>query len=82
MAQDNRARGDGAGRGDQRLREAESMEKIAPHLPGPEELPGRTSLLGQPAPEFRMKDEEGNFVTLRRLVRQRPILLHLYRGAW
>lgn len=58
------------------------MEKIAPHLVGLEELAGREPLLGQPAPEFQMKDEEGNFVTLRRLVRQRPILLHLYRGAW
>lgn len=58
------------------------MEKIAPHLVGSEELAGRASLLGQPAPEFQMKDEEGNFVTLRRLVRQRPILLYLYRGAW
>lgn len=58
------------------------MEKIAPHLVGPEEVAGREPLLGLPAPEFQMKDEQGNFVTLRRLLRQRPILLHLYRGAW
>jgi peroxiredoxin len=56
--------------------------KIAPHLPGSEEIAGREPLVGSPAPEWQMKDEEGNYVTLRRLIRQRPILLHLYRGAW
>jgi peroxiredoxin len=35
-----------------------------------------------PAPDFQMKDEEGNYVTLRRLIRQRPLLFYVYRGAW
>ena len=55
---------------------------IAPHLPGDGILQGREPLIGQPAPEWQMRDEQGNYVTLRRLIRQRPILLHLYRGAW
>jgi peroxiredoxin len=55
---------------------------IAPHLPGPGEIEGRVPLLGSAAPEFQMRDEEGNFVTLRRLIRQRPLLLYFYRGAW
>lgn len=29
-----------------------------------------------------MKDEQGNYVTLRRLLRQRPLVLYFYRGAW
>lgn len=56
--------------------------RVAPHVPGPELIDGREPLLGQAAPEFQMRDEEGNYVTLKRLIRQRPILLHLYRGAW
>jgi peroxiredoxin len=58
------------------------MRSIAPHLGGSGEVPGRESLVGQVAPEFQLRDEEGNYVTLRRLIRQRPILLHFYRGAW
>lgn len=58
------------------------MGRIAPHLPGPDDIPGRQSLLGTVAPDFQMKDEEGNYVTLRRLIRQRPLLFYLYRGAW
>ena len=56
--------------------------RVAPHLPGSELIEGREPLLGQPAPAFQMKNDEGNFVTLRSLIRQRPVLLHLYRGAW
>jgi peroxiredoxin len=55
---------------------------IAPHLPGNGELEGRPALIGTPAPEFQMRDERGNYVTLRRLIRQRPLLLYLYRGGW
>lgn len=55
---------------------------IAPHLPGPGEIEGRGPLLGSVAPEFQMRDEEGNFVTLRRLIRPRPLMLYFYRGAW
>jgi hypothetical protein len=58
------------------------MNAIAPHLGGLEEIAGRESLIGAVAPEFQMRDEEGNYVTLRRLLRQRLLLLHLYRGAW
>jgi peroxiredoxin len=58
------------------------VQTIAPHLPGDGTLPGRESLLGTTAPEFQMKDEEGNYVTLRRLIRQRPLVLYLYRGGW
>jgi peroxiredoxin len=58
------------------------MGKIAPHLYGIDELDGRESLIGTTAPEFQMKDEEGTYVTLRRLIRQKPLLLYLYRGAW
>lgn len=55
---------------------------IAPYLSGSEEVPGRSSLIGTVAPEFQLRDEEGKPVTLRRLLRERPLLLHLYRGAW
>lgn len=55
---------------------------IAPHLPGSGEIEGRSSLIGTVAPEFQLRDEQGNFVTLRRLLRQRPLLLYFYRGAW
>jgi hypothetical protein len=60
----------------------DEMSAIAPHLGGPEAIEGRTPLVGTVAPEFQLRDEEGNYVTLRRLLRQRPLLLHLYRGAW
>jgi hypothetical protein len=55
---------------------------IAPHLPGDGQLAGRPSRRGTVAPDFQMRDEQGNFVTLRRLIRQRPLLLYLYRGSW
>jgi peroxiredoxin len=55
---------------------------IAPHLPGDGIIHDREPLLGRPAPEFQLKDEQGNYITLNRLTRQRPLLLHLYRGAW
>lgn len=58
------------------------MGRIAPHLPGPDDIPGRQPLLGTTAPDFQMKDEEGNYVTLRRLIRQRPLLFYIYRGGW
>lgn len=58
------------------------MRTIAPHLPGDGSIPGRESLIGSAAPEFQMKDEQGNYVTLRRLLRQRPLVLYFYRGAW
>jgi hypothetical protein len=58
------------------------MRLIAPHLGGSEQIEGRESLVGTVAPGFQMRDEEGNYVTLRRLLRRRPLLLHLYRGAW
>jgi peroxiredoxin len=56
--------------------------RIAPHLPEPDVIPGRASMVGTVAPEFQLKDEEGNYVTLRRLVRQHPLLFYVYRGAW
>ena len=58
------------------------MNGIGAYLGGSTEVPGREPLLGKPAPEFEMADEEGNGVTLRRLTRRGPVLLHLYRGHW
>jgi hypothetical protein len=55
---------------------------IAPYLGGTDQLPGRASRVGSVAPDFQLRDEEGQFVTLRRLLRPRPLLLHFYRGAW
>lgn len=55
---------------------------IVPYLGTAEEVPGREPLLGEPAPDFQLPDEEGTLVTLRRLTRLRPLLLYLYRGAW
>lgn len=55
---------------------------IAPHLPGEGLIDGREPLLGRPAPDWQLRDEQGNYVTLKRLIRQRPLLFHLYRGAW
>lgn len=60
----------------------DDVSGIGAFLGGPTELPGRTPLLGEPAPEFQMKDEQGNNVTLRRLTRRGPVILHLYRGHW
>ena len=59
-----------------------SLRAIGDYLRGPTELEGRESLLGQPAPDFQMPDEEGNNVSLRRLTRGGPLLMHLYRGNW
>jgi peroxiredoxin len=39
-------------------------------------------VLGQVAPEFQLRDEDGNNVTLRRLLRTGPVLMHHYRGNW
>jgi hypothetical protein len=61
---------------------AQQLGRIAPHLPGPDEIQGRESLIDSAAPEFQMKDEEGNYVTLRRLIRQQPVMFYVYRGAW
>lgn len=58
------------------------MGTVAPYLSGPEEVEGRVPLLGEAAPEWQMRDEEGHAVSLRRLIRPRPLLLHLYRGEW
>ena len=58
------------------------MGRIAPHLPEPDAIQGRQSLVGSVAPDFQMKDEDGNYVTLQRLIRQRPLLLYIYRGGW
>ena len=58
------------------------VRNIAPHLPGNLVIEGYGALIGQPSPEWQMRDEEGNLVTLRRLIRRQPLLLHLYRGAW
>ena len=59
-----------------------STQPIAPFLGGPDAREGRRALFGQPAPDFELKDEEGKGVTLRRLTRRGPLLLHLYRGNW
>lgn len=58
------------------------MTDIGAFLGGPTEVPGREPLLGQPAPLFELDDEDGNGVTLRRLTRRGPVILHLYRGHW
>jgi hypothetical protein len=55
---------------------------IAPYLGGTDLLPGRASRVGSVAPDFQLRDEVGQLVTLRRLLRPRPLLLHFYRGAW
>ena len=58
------------------------VDGIAPYLPGSDRIADREPLLGQPSPAWQMRDEEGNPVTLRRLIRRQPLLLYLYRGAW
>ena len=55
---------------------------IAPYLGGSDQVAGRAGRVGSVAPDFQLRDEEGNFVTLRRLLRPRSLLLHFYRGAW
>lgn len=59
-----------------------SLSPIAPFLGGPDQIEGRAPLVGLPAPDFELKDDEGKGVTLRRLTRRGPLLLHLYRGNW
>lgn len=59
-----------------------SQSPIAPFLGGPDQIAGRVPLVGLPAPDFELKDDEGKGVTLRRLTRRGPLLLHLYRGNW
>lgn len=58
------------------------LSGIGAYLGGPTEIAGREPLMGQPAPEFQLADEQGNGTTLRRLTRRGPIVLHLYRGHW
>lgn len=58
------------------------MSGAGAFLGGPSEVPGRVPLLGKPAPEFQLEDEQGSNVTLRRLTRRGPVILHLYRGHW
>jgi peroxiredoxin len=58
------------------------VRDIAPHLPGEGVIEGREPLLGQPAPAWQLRDEQDKPVTLNSLTRQRPLLFHLYRGAW
>lgn len=58
------------------------MSITFPHIKGPDLLEDRESLVGSAPPAFQMQDEDGNNVTLRRLNRQQPVLLYLYRGAW
>ncbi len=58
------------------------MRDIANSLPGPSEIADRETLVGQPAPEFQLQDESGANVTLRRLLRGGPLILHFYRGHW
>lgn len=60
----------------------DTLSGISAYLGGPTEVSGREPLLGQPAPEFELTDDQGNNVTLRRLTRRGPVLLHLYRGHW
>jgi hypothetical protein len=58
------------------------LSAIGTWLPGPTTYDARQSMIGQDAPEFQMKDQDGNNVTLRRLTRTGPVLMHLYRGNW
>lgn len=39
-------------------------------------------MLGKEAPDFQLRDQDGNNVTLRRLLRTGPLLMHHYRGNW
>jgi hypothetical protein len=55
---------------------------IAPYLGGTDQLPGRASRVGSVAPDFQLRDEVGQLDTLRRFLRPRPLVLHVYRGAW
>jgi len=59
-----------------------TLTGIGAFLGGPTEVPDREPLLGQQAPLFELADQDGNGVTLRRLTRRGPVILHLYRGHW
>ena len=58
------------------------VSAIGTWLPGPTEFTDRESVLGKEAPEFQLRDQDGNNVTLRRLTRTSPVLMHQYRGNW
>jgi hypothetical protein len=60
----------------------DQLSAIGAWLPGPSTFEDRVSVLGQDAPEFQLRDEQGNNVTLRRLFRTGPVLMHHYRGNW
>ena len=60
----------------------ERVSAIGAWLPGPSTYEDRSSMLGQEAPAFQLRDEDGNNVTLRRLIRTGPVLMHHYRGNW
>ena len=55
---------------------------VSVFLPGPGEHTDRRSLVGSPAPTFQTRDEAGNAVTLGRMLRAGPLLIHFYRGHW
>ena len=57
-------------------------DQVGVFLPGPGSFTDRQSLRGKSAPIFEARDEKGNAVTLRRLLRTGPLLLHFYRGHW
>ncbi len=59
-----------------------SENRAAPYLGGSDQVAGRESRVGSVAPAFQLRDEDGAFVSTRRLLRQRPVLIHFYRGAW
>ncbi|CAN5513981.1 hypothetical protein BH23CHL2_BH23CHL2_14940 [soil metagenome] len=58
------------------------MSAIGTWLPGPSTFEDRESVLGKEAPGFQLPDQDGNNVTLRRLTRTGPVLMHHYRGNW
>lgn len=63
-------------------KEEESMTDVGAYLGGPTEIAGREPLIGTKAPSFQLQDDTGSNVTLRRLTRRGPLLIHLYRGNW
>jgi hypothetical protein len=60
----------------------ERVSAIGTWLPGPTEFTERESVLGKSAPDFQLRDQDGDNVTLRRLTRTGPVLMHHYRGNW
>lgn len=60
----------------------DELSAIGAWLPGPSTFEDRESVLGKEAPDFQLRDEDGNNVTLRRLLRTGPVLMHHYRGNW